>query len=360
MKNKGLKAGVVPALAVLAAAALAHGARAGYSGFEASGDSAFTVRLAGVQAAALRWRRPAARPLPLFGWKKHPPKLQSAPITLLERTGPGADTSGALIVLPCDFGGHETRCVMDSGNATTFIKNDAFSRRFDNEYGGQLTGASGRRVQTAVIYPGVLSAGSIDFGSPEIFRVPVRPGAGSPFVDGTEAYLGIDVLYSKRSLELDFGSSPRLVADQPPSFSSTENRLQRTPSGHLLVSVAVAGETVPALWDTGTSLTAVDIKYIRSRPGVFVPVGAVRTVDGASVVQKTEIYRVKDLVIGGYRFDGDVIGMDLSHLSSILQRRGVSVILGGNFITKLNWYLDLRGKTWSVSRPQPLSQAATP
>ncbi|MDE2313614.1 MAG: hypothetical protein KGL04_05525 [Elusimicrobia bacterium] len=358
MENKGVKAGFMLALAMMAGSVFAHRARAGAFDFGARGDAGFASSLAGVQAAALRWRRPVARPLPLFGWKKHPPKLQSAPITLLRRTGAAADTAGALIVLPCDFGGHETRCVMDSGNATTFIKDDAFSRRFDNEYSGQLTGASGHRVQTAVIYPGSLSAGSIDFGSPQVFRVPVRSGAGSPFIDGTEAYIGIDVLYSKRSLELDFGAAPRLVADQPPSFSSAENRLQRTPSGHLLVSIGLAGETLPALWDTGTSLTAVDIKYIRNRPGVFAPVGAVNTSDGASVVQKTEIYRVKGLVIGGYRFDGDVIGMDLSHLSGILQRRGVSVILGGNFITKLNWYLDLRGKTWSVSRPRPLSQAA--
>jgi len=261
------------------------------------------------------------------------------------------DMASALLLIPCNFNDRDARCVLDTGDATTFVKDDAFSMGLERVNGAAMEGASGKQVDTELVQTRDLSAGTIDFGAPQIFRVrEPKKAPGSPFRYGAEGYLGIDALYSKDSLEFDFGAAPALVANQPPSFSAPGERISRTPTEHVIVSVGIGGKNIPALWDTGTSLTAVDLKYIQRHQDEFIPAGLAKTGDAAGIVQKTAVYRVKGgILIGGHRLDGYVIGMDLRHLSGILQYSGVSVILGGNFITHLNWYLDLRHNRWSVS-----------
>ncbi|HVC09672.1 MAG TPA: hypothetical protein VNH15_07020 [Elusimicrobiota bacterium] len=370
MTKAELKAGSLAMFLALGTAVFAPPARGG--GFGAWSDASFASSLGAIQRGAIQksaaaWR-PAARPQASW-WRKKARQLEIAPLTVQKTAGASGDPpdmTANLLLIPCDFDGHQARCVLDSGNATTFVKYDAFSRGLDRVSGAEMEGASGKKVETALVQANDLSAGTIDFGSPQIFRVrEPEKAAGSPFRYGAEGYLGIDVLYSKDSLEFDFGGASRLVADRPPSFAAATNRLSRTPTGHVVVSIGVGGGDIPALWDTGTSLTAVDLKYAKAHPDVFVPAGFTRTSDAAGIIQKTTIYRVKGGVsIGGYRLDGYAIGMDLSHLSGILQRRGISVILGGNFITRLDWYLNLRRKTWSVSpiglSPVPGSPASRP
>ena len=261
------------------------------------------------------------------------------------------DMASALLLIPCDFDDHKSRCVLDTGDATTFVKDDAFSMGLERVNGAAMEGASGKHVDTELVQTRGLRAGTIDFGAPQIFRVREPKAApGSPFLYGAEGYLGIDALYSKDSLEFDFGAAPVLVANQPPSFSAPGERISRTPTGHVIISVSLGGKNIPALWDTGTSLTAVDLKYIKKHQDEFAPAGFTGTSDAAGVIEKTTIYRIKGGVsIGGCHLDGYAIGMDLRHLSGILQYRGVNVILGSNFITRLNWYLDLRHERWSVS-----------
>ncbi len=321
----------------------------------AAGDAGFAAGLARVQAKALSLKRKAISKRSLGGGGK-PAHLQEAPIVLAPLAA-GTVQAGANILIPCEYGGHKTRCVLDTAASTTFINYDNFSRDFERVDGeqGRMKGASGKWIKVDVIDIGLLRAGTINLGYPQVFRAHEPAGPRSPFVDGTEGDLGIDVFSSKKSLELDFGQTLELVADEPPSFSANENDMSRSPQGQIIIPVEVGEDVVQALFDTHTSLTVVDIGYIRSHPDEFSQAGTVGTTDGTETQQEDPLYRVKSLTIEGHAVSGAVIGMDLSAVSEILQRRDVKIILGGNFITQFDWYLNLKSDTWAVA---PIQAAA--
>ncbi len=127
---------------------------------------------------------------------------------------------------------------------------------------------------------------------------------------------------------------------------------------HRLVGIdAKIGDTpVVGLFDTGAEISAVDLKFVQIHKKLFTPTKAtVHATDAGGGKWSPSVYRIKSIDIGDNHILHNVyvIAYDFGVLREALGPQ-TPLILGVNFIGKLQWELDMRdmsAPTWTV-RPQ--------
>jgi hypothetical protein len=147
------------------------------------------------------------------------------------------------------------------------------------------------------------------------------------------------------------------------TFLFDENRVSLEPSQtaglldlllddvfHPYVPVQCLGDEASAVWDTGASLTCVDLAFIEAHPAAFEQVGRSLGTDGSGSSLETGMYIMKDFSCGGYRFPAHkVVGIDLSPVNARIEHP-MTMILGYSTLSKANWVFDFPGRKWGVLR----------
>ena len=126
------------------------------------------------------------------------------------------------------------------------------------------------------------------------------------------------------------------------------------PERRLVGIEAKIGDT-PAigLFDTGAEISAVDLKFVQSHKNLFTPTKAtVHATDAGGGKWSPAVYRIKTIDIGDNHILHNVyvIAYDFGVLREALGLQ-TPLILGFNFIGKLQWELDLRdmsAPTWTA------------
>jgi hypothetical protein len=120
---------------------------------------------------------------------------------------------------------------------------------------------------------------------------------------------------------------------------------------HPYMDVQFGALAAAAVWDTGASLTVVDLTFIREHASYFDEAGESAGTDATGMTIQTPMFRMSPTVIGGHTFAAHkVAGVDLSHVNTNLDMP-MTLILGYNTLCQANWWFDFPRRKWAVSKP---------
>lgn len=105
-----------------------------------------------------------------------------------------------------------------------------------------------------------------------------------------------------------------------------------------------------AVWDTGASLTVVDMSFIQRHPDFFTPAGESTGTDAAGAQVETPMFMMSSASLGGYTFPPHrVAGVDLSHVNATLTMP-MDMIIGYSTFRRANWLFDFPAQKWMISQ----------
>ncbi|HET7628068.1 MAG TPA: retropepsin-like aspartic protease [Bacillales bacterium] len=117
---------------------------------------------------------------------------------------------------------------------------------------------------------------------------------------------------------------------------------------HPYVDVDFGKTRAKAVWDTGASITVVDMNLIKSHPHCFQEIGSSTGTDSTGTSMETPMFIMDTTMIGNKEFPPHkVAGFDLSHINASTEIP-MHMILGYSTIRKANWYFDVPARKWAV------------
>jgi hypothetical protein len=120
---------------------------------------------------------------------------------------------------------------------------------------------------------------------------------------------------------------------------------------HPYVDVQFGTLRAKAVWDTGASITVVDMNLINRHPAFFQPAGQSTGTDSTGTRMETPMYSMSTTIVGSTAFPPHkVAGVDLSRVNSTIEAP-MDLILGYNTLRRANWLFDFPGKKWAISNP---------
>jgi hypothetical protein len=251
----------------------------------------------------------------------------------------GAYRSGAAYAT-CVIDGQKESCFLDTGSAMTIVTNSARFAAYTNLGVFHFKSAAdiAQEVETIQI-------GSIELDGVVFPRVKV----GRANFHGAVNTIGIDLLRTQ-PFAIRFKPKPTLELNAAPAEQPLKN-LDISSQGHFAIPIALGGDEVRALWDTGVSLTSVDQSYIAAHPETFKETNKGGSgFDGAGKPMLVPIFRAHKIVIAGQTFeDVRVVGTDLSVLRH-KWNKNIQAVVGFNLIRKGNWFFDSNNRLWSFQR----------
>ncbi|WP_424363399.1 retropepsin-like aspartic protease [Methylocystis parvus] len=260
------------------------------------------------------------------------PGRSVVPMTLTQ-----ADFGGGRIYLPMRFGNMMGTMRLDTGASTTRVALAPWNRDLAVIGQSDSTGASGRTVrcddvEAKNVEIKAAQGNGIARAKYEVARCAANDG---------DDLLGLDFFKGAR-FSLDFTKREMTFFGDPP-VHPTPFRLIGPEQKLVGLAVKLGNTTVVGLFDTGAEISAVDQKFVDSHKGLFTLVkrkGKASEAGGAAFTSK--IYSVKSLDLGGGRVLKGVYALayDFGVLREALGPQ-TPFILGYNFISRLNWTLDL-------------------
>jgi len=260
--------------------------------------------------------------------------VESATLRVL----PGPFASGKAF-LSCTFDGVQQSCFLDTGSVMTLLADpDRFSR-YPKLGTFRFKSASGipKEVETIQIHTVVID--KVEFSDTKVGRFQPDRVADST--------IGID-LVGRQPFSVSFRRSPSLhLNPTPPRELSAELQVDK----HRLLSLPIAFDATEtrAMWDTGSSVTAIDQEFIKAHPEVFKPTKEfMKGTDGAGDTLLVKVFRAKKITIGPRSFRNvRVVAVDLSLLREKISPE-LHAVIGFNLIRKADWFFDPENKAWSV------------
>ncbi|MCI0395724.1 MAG: retroviral-like aspartic protease family protein [Chloroflexi bacterium] len=157
------------------------------------------------------------------------------------------------------------------------------------------------------------------------------------------------------------------------SFLFSENRVSLEPrpsdplsdlflddKAHPYVTVECLGSQAPAVWDTGASLTCVDLGFIERHPAAFEEAGQSAGTDASGNSIHTSLFLMKGFSCGGRSFpDHKVVGIDLSFVNSKI-KHPMTMILGYSTLGQANWLFDFPRRKWGILEMLPAGRKESP
>jgi len=118
---------------------------------------------------------------------------------------------------------------------------------------------------------------------------------------------------------------------------------------HPYIDIQFGPSTAQAVWDTGASITVVDLHFVQQYPAYFRQVGESTGTDSSGSQQITPLYSMSEAVIGGYVFPPHkVAGVDMSQVNATLPVP-MDLIVGYSTFSKANWLFDFPGRRWAIT-----------
>ncbi len=252
---------------------------------------------------------------------------------------PGPFRSGKAFV-PAVFDGIKENCFLDTGSAMTLLTNsDAFSKQ-PNLGNFQFKSASkvAKEVQTIQVHTAIVDR--VQFLNSKIGRVP----AG----EGIESSLGMDLL-GRQPFSANFLQTPAVNLNPRPPRRLFLNGLESNQYHLLSLPIAFRNSETRAMWDTGSSITAVDQAFIQAHPDDFKPSrNSMKGTDGAGHELIVKSFRARKIAVGSRTFRNlKVVAVDLSLLRENVDPK-IYAVIGFNLIRKADWFFDPAKKAWNI------------
>lgn len=164
---------------------------------------------------------------------------------------------------------------------------------------------------------------------------------------GTCSLIGMDILHSWCC---DFRFDKNRLGITADSSDEAESMPLFMDKGfHPYIDVAFGSAIGNAVWDSGASLTVVNLGFIEAHPNFFVSAGHAIGTDATGSQFETPMYRMSGATMGGHHFPPHrVAAVDLSHINARIERP-MDLILGYMTLRKANWCFDFPRNRWKIT-----------
>ena len=239
--------------------------------------------------------------------------------------------------------GRPYRFLLDTGAARSSIVADDYTLTFPSIEKHDSSGVFAASSADVITVPG-LAVGPIARREFTLVRAPVD----SP---GTNTLIGMDLLKDFRCRFLFDENRVLLENSAAPAAHPALQALFLDAKAHPYVDVQFGAATAHAVWDTGASLTVVDLAFIRRHPEAFQESGTSTGTDATGTSVETPMFDMAATVIGGATFPPvRVAGVELSPVNATIQTP-MDLILGYNILSRAHWLFDFPRRQWAITKP---------
>lgn len=250
------------------------------------------------------------------------------------------EPDGALLFVDGALDSRPYRFLADTGAARSHVLYDDYTASFASADQSSSSGIFERNTDDVISVPALdLDSGAI---TRQNFAL-VRFAASSPFPYNL---IGMDIF---RDFCCHFRFDENRIDLNPPDQDHAFQPLQMDQAYHPYLDVQFGPNIVKAVWDTGASITVVDLAVIDSNRAFFEPVGSATGTDSTGTQMETPMFVMSGARIGGRSFASQrVAGVDLSQVNTGLEIP-MALILGYNTLRQTNWLFDFPGKRWAFT-----------
>jgi hypothetical protein len=241
------------------------------------------------------------------------------------------DLGSGQIFTACSFDGEARRCLFDSGSASSHAESNGMLATYPVIAPATQSGASGIQQTCDWVAVRAFSSAGITVPEHQIVRCE-GPNPGN--VVGIDFFQGKTLLLSGTELT---------AIDEP--IPAPRLAFTFAPAGLILLPTSLGA----AVWDTGAGLTSVDTSYALAHPELFIFVQDVDGGDSTGHAVKMKLFTLKEITVGGHAWkDLSVLGFDFTPARAGGIGLEANLILGYNLITRANWALDLRTRSFTL------------
>jgi predicted aspartyl protease len=234
--------------------------------------------------------------------------------------------------------GEVCRFLLDTGCSRTSLNFDDFSSQFE-KVGSEESSSIFGKTQYDLIKIGRIEFGEIEENNVVLSRAKIG--------ELDRKLLGMDILKKYR---LHFSFHNRKVEINPHlsvnNLTTQELILDKGSIPH--IKFEFGNSDVLAVWDTGASVTLVDIRFIEKHQTMFEKVGTEIVTDSTGFKVETPIYIVKPILLGNQEFSAHkVVGVNLSYVNANTEIP-MGFVFGYSTLSKANWLFDFPQKKWAI------------
>jgi hypothetical protein len=238
--------------------------------------------------------------------------------------------------------GHVYRFLLDTGAARSSVISDIYTTTLLSV---------GQNSSSGVFIPNsedLITIRNIEIGP--IVRQDFTLTRTSAQVAGKTSLIGMDLLKDYRCHF--FFNESRVLVD---SGEMREGDYSFEPlfldqKSHPYVDVQFKDIQAKAVWDTGASITVVDMNFINRHPDYFEEVGQSAGTDATGTTVETPMFLMAKAMIGEHIFPPHkVAGVDLSQVNATIEVP-MDLIIGYSTYRKADWLFDFPHKRWVISK----------
>ncbi|OFZ24589.1 MAG: hypothetical protein A2381_13980 [Bdellovibrionales bacterium RIFOXYB1_FULL_37_110] len=238
----------------------------------------------------------------------------------------------------CTFENYSKTCIIDTGARQSAVGEDSFFLQYPVASQGEMTGFNGEVIITDEILINNFKIGELVLSNLLVDRVGVGFASKNPII-GNDVYWNLTMTF-------DFNQNVIYLGDQSPDDVKHAG-LDTYHEKWIGIPVQIEGDKVKSLWDTGASLSAVDIRYIEENLANFKFVREIEAEDGVGNIVKTKVYKTRLNISGISIQDVTVVAIDFKKIQNDVDP-DIKVIVGYNIYSKFNWLIDYKNKKWAV------------
>lgn len=236
---------------------------------------------------------------------------------------------------------HPCRFLLDTGCAKTTLTNNQSTKNLPTIGKRESSGTFGRAEYDLVELES-LSVGPMVRKKWVVSRAPVG---------GTDRHLfGMDVM---RDYCFDFAfdnHEMNIVLETDVRCKMADQALIMERDLIPYIPVEFGDRSGNAIWDSGASITLVDLDFVRQHPNMFVSIGNEVGTDSTNTQRETPIFMMNGLTIAGRKFQPlKVAALEFSNSHPRVENP-LNVVLGYSALRQANWLFDFPRRRWAITK----------
>ncbi len=251
------------------------------------------------------------------------------------------DAQAAEVFVDGLLDGKPYRFLLDTGAAKTRVLLDRYTAAFPSTEKHSSSGVFARSNNDLITVPR-LEVGPIRAENVTVVRAP-----GSP--PEMQNLIGMDLLQFHRC-HFQFDQARVLIDEKEEESDHRFYSLLTDQKFHPYLTPQFGNVTAHAAWDTGASITIVDMAFVQKYPDFFQEGDYSTGTDSTGMSMDTPMYTMAPAFIGDTFFPPhSVAGVDLSEVNSMIEIP-MDFILGYSTLRHANWLFDFPYKRWAITK----------
>lgn len=255
---------------------------------------------------------------------------------------PEADEPGAAeVYVRGTVNGQDYRFLLDTGAARSSIITDPFTASLP---------ALGTHHSSGVFstsHDDVVSVERLQIGP--VVRQPFQLTRASGDAGPRGSLIGMDIL-KDHCCHFLFDRNELVPGEPTPVEACSWQPLLFDQKFHPYIDVHCGQAEGQAVWDSGASLTVVDIAFVERHPACFTEAGYSTGTDTNGSQVETAMFVMAAVQLGGVQFPPHrVAAVDLSQVNALIEIP-MDLILGYNLYSQTNWLFDFPNRRWAITR----------